>query len=332
MALDGKVLRRARQRLEDNKRMREAELNRRTLEVYERAPAVKELDRRIRQTAAEAITAAVSGGESAQSAVDSIGEENLALQQEREYEIVMAGFPKDYLDDSYACQKCHDTGFADGGPCDCLMELYSQEQQKELSSLLKMGNESFDNFDLMLYDDKPDPKTGINPRKQMEYVYDYCMEYALKFGKHKYNLFLNGGTGLGKTFLSACIAKVVANSGYSVVYDTAQGVFSEFETCQFSKNEEEVTAAKAETRRILGCDLLIIDDLGTEMTTSFTVSALYEIVNTRLINGKRTVINSNLTLEQMRQRYSPQIMSRLEGEYRRLTFYGEDIRLKKSRG
>jgi len=330
LSLDGKVLRKARDRLEENKRRREAELNRRTAEVYAKAPVIRQIDQRIRETAAEAITAVVSGSESAESAVERISEENLGLQEDREYELVMAGFPQDYLDDSYTCEKCRDTGFVDGKPCQCLMELYAQEQRKELSSLLISGKESFDNFDLMLYDDTPDPKTGIIPRQQMEYVYDYCLQYAMKFGKYKYNLFLNGGTGLGKTFLSACIARVVSESGFSVVYNTAQSVFTQFETAHFSKSEEDAQEARNEVHRILNCDLLIIDDLGTEMTTSFTVSALYEIINTRLLTGKRTVINSNLTMDQMRARYSPQILSRLEGEYRRLTFYGDDIRLKKN--
>ena len=193
MSLDGKVLRKARDRLEENKRRRQAELNRRTAEVYAKAPVIRQIDQRIRQTAAEAITAVVSGSESAEAAVERISEENLALQEDREYELVMAGFPQDYLDDGYACETCRDTGFVDGKPCRCLMELYAQEQRKELSSLLAGGNESFDNFDLMLYDDKPDPKTGINPRQQMEYVYDYMLHLLTEYARL---LRFQGGAGL----------------------------------------------------------------------------------------------------------------------------------------
>ena len=329
LSLDGKVLRKARDRLEENKRRRQAELNRRTAEVYAKAPVIRQIDQRIRQTAAEAITAVVSGSESAEAAVERISEENLALQEDREYELVMAGFPQDYLDDGYACETCRDTGFVDGKPCRCLMELYAQEQRKELSSLLAGGNESFDNFDLMLYDDKPDPKTGINPRQQMEYVYDYCLQYAMKFGKYRYNLFLNGGPGLGKTFLSACIARVVAESGYSVVYDTAQAIFSRFETAHFSKSEEDIQEARNETHRILNCDLLIIDDLGTEYTNAFVSSRLFACVNERILKKKSTIISTNLNLSEFQNRYSERISSRIFSSYKLIRLSGSDIRIQK---
>jgi DNA replication protein DnaC len=143
------------------------------------------------------------------------------------------------------------------------------------------------------------------------------------------NLFFNGAPGLGKTFLSACIAHVVADSGRSVVYDTASSIFSKFEDFKFSRTNDK-EEARSEMNRYLECELLIFDDLGTEMSTEFTTSVLYEIVNTRLATGRKTIISSNLTLDEMRRRYSEQIMSRLEGEYQVLTFRGEDIRRKRN--
>jgi DNA replication protein DnaC len=330
MSLDGKLLGKAREELDGRRRRREAELKRRTAQVYAKSPRVRELDIQIRTCAAQAIAAAVSGLDDAQSEVERISEENIALQQQREYEIVRAGFPKNYLDDSYSCEKCHDTGFIGLEPCSCLMELYSEQQRIELSSLLAVGNESFDNFDLMLYDDMPDPDSGVSDRRTMEVVYETCLRYAIKFGRHKHNLFLNGPTGLGKTFLSGCIAKDVSERGFSVVYDTASSVFRKAESAHFYRGEG-MDDARNEMGRIYKCDLLIIDDLGTEMTTTFSISALYDIINSRLINGRCTVINSNLSIDKMRERYSQQIMSRLEGAYQVLTFRGKDIRIKKKK-
>ena len=179
-------------------------------------------------------------------------------------------------------------------------------------------------------DDSPLPWPGesLSPRENMEFIFDVCSSYARKFGRFYFrNLFLTGAPGLGKTFLSACIARTVSESGFSVVYDTAVNIFTRFEEQKFARDKLEAGEAKDETRRYLGCDLLILDDLGSELSTPFVQSALYTLINTRLTADKRTVISSNLTMDQVRARYTPQIASRLEGEYRVLPFYGEDIRL-----
>ena len=143
------------------------------------------------------------------------------------------------------------------------------------------------------------------------------------------NLFLTGAPGLGKTFLSACIARSVSEQGFSVVYDTAGNIFAQFENRKFQRDAEGVQTARDETRRYLNCDLLILDDLGSELTTQFTQSALYELINTRLVSDRRTVISSNLTPEDVVRRYTPQISSRLLGEFYILHFFGDDIRLLK---
>lgn len=143
------------------------------------------------------------------------------------------------------------------------------------------------------------------------------------------HILLYGPPGLGKTFLSACIARVVSEHGFSVVYDTAVNIFAQFETQKFSRDEDDTREARDGTRRYLGCDLLILDDLGSEMTTPFVQSALYQLLNTRLTGGKRTIISTNLTPDDIRRRYTPQLASRLEGEYHMLRFFGEDIRLQK---
>ena len=212
--------------------------------------------------------------------------------------------------------------------CACLKKLCAQEQIAELSKLLDLGEQSFDAFSLDYYSPLPWPGEELSPRENMEFILEVCANYARKFGKFYFrNLFLTGAPGLGKTFLSACIARTVSEQGFSVVYDTAVNVFARFEEQKFARDREEAGEARDDTRRYLGCDLLILDDLGSEMTTPFVQSALYTLINSRLAADRRTVISSNLSMDQVRQRYTPQIASRLEGEYRVLPFYGEDIRL-----
>ncbi len=325
MGLDGKVLAKAIDRLEAEKRARSEETSRLRNIIYELKPRVKEIDRLLVETIAEAALAALSGGEDTAMAVSAAQKRNLNLQAERAELITEAGYPMHCLDELPVCKKCNDTGFEGRKPCACLMKLYKEEQIKELSSLLKLGTESFKTFKFSYYEDTPDPESKLSPRKNMEIIHNICKIYADRFNGDGENLFLSGGPGLGKTFLSSCIAGEVSKKGYSVVYDTAVNVIKKFEEERFARNgyTEE---AQADVNRYLSCDLLIIDDLGTELVTAFSVSVIYHIINTRLIEKKNTVINTNLKLEEIRTKYSPQIASRIEGEYENLRFYGKDIR------
>ena len=167
----------------------------------------------------------------------------------------------------------------------------------------------------------------------MSYALEICREYSSKFGPTSGNLLFSGNTGLGKTFLSASIAKVVSEKGFSVVYDTAVSVMEAFELQKFDRSGDGSAEIASRVRRYMDCDLLILDDLGTEMTTNFTQSALYTLVNGRLLRDKKTIITTNLGEAEMRKRYTPQIVSRLEGEYLPLGFAGKDIRaIKHERG
>ena len=194
--------------------------------------------------------------------------------------------------------------------------------------MLDLGSQSFDTFSLDWYPQEYDASFGRSARENMETVYDICADYAHQFGKRPGNLLLFGAPGLGKTFLSAAIAREVSGNGWSVVYDTAGRIFQRFEAQKFTREED----AGDDVDRVLNCDLLILDDLGTEMTTAFVQSALYQIVNTRLMEKKSTILNTNLMPGEIARRYSPQLASRIEGEYQLLPFFGEDIRkLKKER-
>ena len=328
MAYDPNVLRRASARLEEEKRRREDERELLRRQTYAKEPRLAQLDRRLQGTMAELVAASLRKGENAGDAVRAIRDKNLELQQERAVLLGALGLPEDALDDKPACPKCGDTGWRGAQMCDCLRSLCTQEQIRELSKLLDLGEQSFDTFRMDYYSTSFWPEWGTSPRENMELVYEVCLNYAQKFGRFYFkNLFLSGAPGLGKTFLSACIARTVSENGHSVVYDTAGNVFAQFEARKFLRDSDDGREARDETRRYLGCDLLILDDLGSELTTQFTQSALYEPINGRLVGGKRTVISSNLSMEEAAVRYSPQIASRLEGEYRTLRFYGEDIRL-----
>ncbi len=329
MSLDPNVLHRANRRLAQRKAQREAQQAKRRAEIYRRCPRAAQIDRELRQTAAGIVSAAFRAGEDPIPALNRVRAENQALQAERTQLLRQAGYPADALDDTPYCASCGDTGWIGTDMCACLCALYAEEQMKELSKLLDLGEQSFDSFSLDYYSDQPWPGESESPRARIELIRDVCYSYASRFPKFAYpNLFLTGAPGLGKTFLSACIARMVAEKGFSVVYDTAINIFSKFEEQKFARAESDVRDAKDETRRYLGCDLLILDDLGSEMTTPFVQSALYSLVNGR-IPSKRTVISSNLSIGDVRRRYSAQTASRLEGEYHVLPFFGEDIRLLK---
>ena len=324
MSYDGRLLRAAHEKLDRAREKNEAMYGNRLLEVYRLCPRVEEIDRQLRALIAGTAALAFRRGEDPSAALQARKQESLELQAERAELLTEAGFRWDYTDPKPLCPHCKDTGYLpDGTVCRCLANLYKQEQNRELSSLLNIGRQTFDAFNLDLYSDLPDPETGISPRENMETVYETCVSYARRFGEKSPNLFFSGGTGLGKTFLAACIAKVVSERGYSVIYATAFDVLRRFEEERFRREESE---DEPDTRRYLGCDLLILDDLGTEYRSGFVVSALYHLINTRLAAGKKTIITSNLRKEELALRYSPQIASRLEGEYLPLRFTGEDIR------
>jgi len=332
MSYDANVLRRATERLEEERRARSQQRDRLRADAYVRQPKLARLDKQLQGTMSQLVATTLrQGGDPAQ-AVRQIKERNLDLQRERTVLLGSLGLPEDALDDRPACPLCGDTGWRGATMCRCLKQLCTEEQIKELSKLLDLGEQSFDSFQMDYYSQTPWPGRGNSPRQNMELVYEVCLSYAQKFGKFAIkNLFLSGAPGLGKTFLSACIARTVSENGFSVVYDTAGNVFAQFEMKKFQRDSSDGREARDETRRYLNCDLLILDDLGSELTTQLTQSALYELVNTRLVAGRRTVISSNLSMEEAARRYSPQIASRLEGEYHVLHFFGDDIRLLKKK-
>lgn len=330
MAYDGKIMHRALLRFEEDKRRRESRAQERREAIFRRQPRLKEVDAELRATMSRIISSALRHGTDPGPAVEILREENLRLQEEKRRLLAQAGLPEDCLEEKSACALCGDTGYRGGRVCRCLRAYYAQEQQKELSRMLDLSGQSFDTFSLDWYPDRLEPGQKKSARAHMEErVYNSCAEYAHQFGRRPGSLLLFGAPGLGKTHLSAAIAREVSGKGFSVVYDTAAHVFERFESQKFGREEGDEVSSDVE--RVLNCDLLILDDLGTEMTTAFVQSALYRIVNTRLMEKRSTIINTNLSPERLAQRYTPQIASRIEGEYELLPFVGEDVRkLKKA--
>lgn len=325
MAYSEAILRRARQRLEQAKADHEREYEEHLLLAYERFPRLVQIDRELQLNMIQLAAVALRSEDSPALTVAQIREKNRELQREREWIIEAGDFEEGYLDDAPLCSKCGGSGYYGAKMCSCLKELCRQEQKKELTSLIGSGRETFDNFRLDVYPNTYDPSIDMAPRALMAHNLKYCRSFAEEFGPGSGSLLFSGATGLGKTFLSACIARQVADRGYSVVYETASCIFQDFETVKFGTVSEEV---RHETDKYFKCDLLILDDLGSEMTTQFTISALYTIVNTRLMENRSTIISTNLGEEEFEKWYKAQISSRVLGTYRVLLFAGEDLRRK----
>ena len=326
MAYSKEVIQRARARLAQAKEDRESENRQHLAEAYQQVPRIREIDILLRRTMAMAAQAVFTAGGDVQSAMAEAKAQNQALQRERAW-LIDTNFEEGFLDETPICDRCGGTGYMGSTMCECLTELCRQEQKKELT-LLSGGKENFSQFRLDYYPDRVDPKLGVSPRAIMERNFRTCRTYAAAFSQNSGNLLFIGGTGLGKTFLSACIARAVADKGYSVLYETATHLFNKLEQAKFSPTEE----SRYEAAKLTACDLLIVDDLGTEMPGQFVTAALYSLLNDRLLAGKPTIISTNLNVEEMQRRYSPQIASRLQGNFSQLIFLGEDIRVLKNRG
>lgn len=327
MPYDGKILARARNELEKIREGNKAEVRRRHDAVYSRVARIAEIDGRMREQMAELVRMTIAKRPDIRRQVELLEKENLELQAERAELLTANGFPIDYLDDICTCPKCGDSGIYNDDVCQCLDRLYNKELTKELGTLIRRGDEAFEHFDLSLYSDETDAKYNVVPRSVMTKTLEICRRFADNFPNVSSNLLMQGDTGLGKTYLSACIARVVADKGCSVCYDSAFTALEYFEKQKFSRDTEDGEAADRRVKRMLDCDLMILDDLGTEMATPMSMSALYMLINTRLVNGKRMIISTNLMDEDIKKRYTPQIASRLVGEFLHLPFAGRDIRL-----
>lgn len=267
--------------------------------------------------------AALQGPDGLEERIEKIKKENQTLQEIKTELLVSNGFPADYLDVKYSCDKCNDMGYVGTNMCTCMKKELVKEAyaQSGLGKVLK--TQTFKNFDLSYYEDEKD-------REHMAAILEMAKKYVNDFGKpdKDSNLLFIGTTGLGKTHITTAIAKGVIDKSYDVVYDSAQNIVRAFEMERFDKDEKAVL----ETQRYFDCDLLIIDDLGTEFRNSFTQSCVYNLLNTRINAGKCMIISTNIdSTSKLFETYDDRITSRLLGGFRTFKFVGKDIRLEKVR-
>lgn len=327
MAYNGKLLGRAYARLAEIRENNLAEHAKRTADIYRKIPEIEQTDRLLRSQMIELTRIVMSGAENSKEKSEELKERNIDLQMRKAELLVQNGYPSDWLDDIYSCISCHDTGTLQNGKiCSCIKRLYNKELTAELSTLLKNGDESFERFDITLYPEEYSERFKCIPREYMRKVFSSCREFADSFPNVRSGLLLTGGPGLGKTYLSACIARVVSENGYSVYYESAVSAFRAFEDRQFSRDSEAQADAEEKVRRMLDCDLLILDDLGTEVVTQAVQSALYTLINSRENSGKHMIISTTLSNDELLDRYTPSICSRLEGFFQKIRFAGSDIR------
>lgn len=283
-------------------------------------PEATDIENEMAKTGLAAIRA-VGAGKDAVKVIENLAKYNLELQSQRKALLLEHGFSEDYLIPAFTCPACEDNGTVDGKMCDCYKKLLRDLAFEELSSQAPLKLCSFDSFSVSAYSNIPDAD-GHVPFAEMQAIFNYCKSYAESFSESAESLFLYGKTGLGKTHLSLAIASAAIEKGYGVVYGTAQNLLTRLEKERFGRAEDQDTE-----HLLLDCDLLIIDDLGTEFRTSFTVAEIYNLVNTRELLHKPTIINSNLNLSEMKKEYTDRVTSRILGSYRILHFCGNDMRI-----
>lgn len=293
-------------------------------EVCRKAPALPELEAEI---ASRLVACAKRRLERDEESVLRLKEELADLREQKSVLIRSAGFPEDYMEPHYRCPDCRDTGYVDGKKCHCFLQaqmklLYAQSNLDEV-----LDRENFSVLTFDYYDDKQViPQLGMTNRAYMRQVVKRCQDFAGQFTEHGGNLLFTGSTGVGKTFLTNCIAKELMDRYCSVIYLSAPDLFEVFSKVQFHDQEEDL---RDMYRYILDCDLLIIDDLGTELNNSFTSSRLFYCINERMNLKRSTIISTNLSVAALRDHYTDRVTSRIMSGYTVIPLYGGDIRLLK---
>ena len=293
-------------------------------EVYAKIPEFAMLEKSLSDTAAKIVPTIMSGGSDLNEKLEKLRQENLGIQSAMEQLLVSHGYSKDYLEPVYTCTKCGDKGFVDGGWCECFTRLVHAAAAEELNKQSPLEPCGFDSFRLDLYPDAADPNLGVSQNAVMTQNFNMCRDFAESFDGSGDGIFMIGGTGLGKTHLSLAIANRVIHRGFSVIYGSVPELLRTLEREQFGKADGDTMSL------LMSCDLLILDDLGAEISSERNVSQLYEIINARMNRSKPLISSTNLTAQQLKQRYHDRIWSRLfSGKV--MMFCGNDNRLKLSK-
>lgn len=293
----------------------------RRVRIHNEIPEIAEIDRILERTGARIMGIVCSGASDANEKIAKLRADNQGLIETRKTLLELKGYPANFTDVEYECEKCGDSGYIGTKMCDCMRQklVFAGYESSGMSRLMK--EQTFDNFSLDYYKHNPE-----NYRKMTE-VYNVMKDYAESFAVgNGVNIALFGGTGLGKTHLSSALAGRLIERGFDVLYAGAVSMISDFENRRFGTGINEDSGS---VDRYTDCELLIIDDLGTEVMNQFTASCIYNVINTRLNKKLSTVLSTNLTPSEFRQKYWDRITSRVFGEYRSLQFCGIDIRAQK---
>jgi len=289
-----------------------------TAEAKSKIAGYADIDREIASTGLKVMAASIGKDNSVD--LDRVHAEYDKLVEAKRNLLLQNGYPADYCDVTYFCEKCSDTGYCGIEICNCLKKEIVKASLEDSGLYSLTSSQTFDSFSLDYYEN--------HDRIVMEQNVKMLRSFSETFVPEKSDSFLFvGGTGLGKTHLSSAVATSVIKRGAYVVYESAIKIFGDFEVRQFSRNQ----ADEEDTERYFDCDLLIIDDLGCEMTNQFTVSCLYHLINSRMLRRQSTIISTNLSQNELRKRYSDRIISRIFGEFKPLLFQGSDIREQKIR-
>ena len=310
---------RAKQVLDRRRETAEREAEQRTEELELLSPELRALNRKLSAAGLKAVQLAIAGD---QAALDRLRDENLADQERRREILESLGSSEEALEVHYTCPVCNDTGVVGNHYCDCFKRLVKSLQTENLNAVSPAGDSTFDNFNLAYYQGVTDPETGVDAYSRMGQIVSYCEAYAEDFGLSSPSLILYGNTGLGKTHLSLAIANKAIEKGFNVVYGSAHNLLSEIEKEHFGRLKSDDSPED----NVLNADLLILDDLGAEFSTSFTVSMVYNIINTRILKGLPTIISTNLWYDEISDKYGNRVYSRIIGNYTPLEFAGRDVR------
>ena len=304
----------------------EEQLNIRRKNLFSRCPRAAEIENLIARTSIAAAKA-VFGGANIKTELAKLKDSNLALQKELSDILKSYGLPENHLEQWYNCDKCRDTGYIDGKMCSCMKKLMREVAYENLNKMTPLALSDFDSFSLDYYSKEVTQNARCSPYTKMTDVLGFCKKYAKLFNETSNSLLFQGPPGLGKTHLSLAIAREVIDKGYGVVYVSAPAIITKIENEHFDIRNQDKTTESIVTE----CDLLIIDDLGTEFVTKFSISTVYNIINTRMIESKPTIISTNLTLTELQAYYNSRIISRIIGMLDRVEFVGTDIRQIKRR-
>lgn len=310
-----------------NERRTVAERNaeKRQLEIYQKCPEIEKINRELSTCGVKAAKAVLMGGD-VNEELGKLKFRNLALQDELKAKLVANGYPQNALEPWYTCKTCNDTGYYENNNktlvCDCLKKALIKCNCDQLNSSSPLSLSTFDSFYLDRYDMDING-SGKSPYAKMSQIYNYAVDYAKSFNENSKSLFMRGATGLGKTHLSLAIANEVINRGFSVIYVSAPNILSKLEKAHFSNGAEEQEILDS----LMQCDLLIIDDLGTEFASNFSIAEIYNIFNSRILLNKPVIISTNLTMTEIEATYTMRFLSRLVGCAVRLEFAGNDVRI-----